>query len=105
MIGRHIKGGGTAYEHHMLRGQLHNLFIESSALGTVRIKGQLILQICLCAKDGECRTAGSMILKHADMSIFLCDSSKLGKNTVFHVANLSQVDTAICDVDIKTADS
>lgn len=46
-----------------------------------------------------------VLLQHADRSIFLCDSSKLGKNAVFHVADLSQVDAVICDVEIKQADS
>ena len=46
-----------------------------------------------------------VLLKHADLSIFLCDSSKLGKNAVFHVANLSDVDMVICDTEIKKADS
>lgn len=45
------------------------------------------------------------VLKVAGRSIFLCDSSKLGKNAVFHVANLSQIDEVICDVEIKRTDN
>ena len=41
-----------------------------------------------------------VLLQHADQSIFLCDSSKLGKNAVFFVANLSQIDQVISDIDI-----
>ena len=67
---------------------------------------------CALAADGEILDFSEeetmlrkVLLQHADQSIFLCDSSKLGKSAVFHVAYLNQVDTVICDVEIKTADS
>ena len=43
-----------------------------------------------------------VLLQHASQSIFLCDSSKLGKNAVFFVANLTDVDTVISDVEIPS---
>lgn len=73
---------------------------------------KLFFSSCALTNDGQILDFSEeetmlrkVLLKHADKSIFLCDSSKLGKNAVFHVANIKQVDTIISDTELNFADS
>ena len=72
---------------------------------------KLFFSSCALTNDGrildfseEETNLRQVLLQQAKNSIFLCDSSKIGKSAAFYVATLDQVDTVISDIEVK-ADS
>lgn len=96
LIPNSLAFGGPVAEQSIKHFHIDKLFFSSCALST---DGEI-----LDFSEEETRLR-QVLMEHADKTIFLCDSSKLGKSAVFHVAYLSQIDAVISDTDIKIADS
>lgn len=95
LIPNSLAYGGPVAESSIRHFHIDKLFFSSCALTN---DGQIL------DFSEEETSLRKVLLEHAGMSVFLCDSSKLGKTAVFHVADLDQVDHVICDVELKIAD-
>lgn len=96
LIPNSLAFGGPVAEDSIKHFHINKLFFSSCALSN---DGEI-----LDFSEEETRLR-QVLLEHTDCSVFLCDSSKIGKTAVFHVAHINEVDTVICDTELNIADN
>lgn len=72
---------------------INNIHVDLFFFSSHSLSGDGMISDCY-AEENHIR---SIMLKHSDRNVFLCDSSKLNKNSVFQLCPLDEIEYIVCD--------
>lgn len=74
---------------------INNIHVDLFFFSSQSLSGDGIISDCY-AEENHIR---SIMLKHSSRSVFLCDSSKFNRTSVFHLCQLDDIEYIVCDKD------